>query len=203
MYDDMVYAGIDLAAKPENPSGVCIFKEGRLKCLTLYDDNAIIGMALKIMPDVIAIDAPLTLPKGRCCFNDSCCGTRKIRECDRMLISMGYRVFPPGFSFMKQLTIRGKSLREKLESEGLKVIEVHPRTTMRILGIDGKEEFKGMASSMHEIDACAAAIAAMLYHQGKFRAIGDEEGVIIIPPNRMNSLFTFLQGLSSSRQESF
>ena len=49
-----------------------------------------------------------------------------------MLISRGYRVFPPGFSFMKQLTLRGKSLKEKLG--GYELIEVHPRTSMRILG---------------------------------------------------------------------
>ncbi len=127
-----VFAGIDLAALPKNQTGACLFNDSRFACRTLHDDDEIIAFIEENHPHVVAIDAPLTLPRGRCCFDDSCCGTRKIRECDRMLISRGYRVFPPGFSFMKQLTLRGKSLKEKLR--GYELIEVHPRTSMRILG---------------------------------------------------------------------
>ena len=145
--------------------------------MTARGDGDIFDFIFKYEPEVIAIDAPLTLPRGRCCFDDTCCGTRKIRECDRALISMGFRVFPPGFSFMKQLTLRGKAMREKLETQGFKVIEAHPRTSKRILGI---EKFEG-SHNEHENDACAAALTAFLYAQGKCREIGDDEGMIVIP----------------------
>jgi len=172
-----LYAGIDLAALPANPTGLAAFDGRAYICRTARSDLEIFDLILHNNPEVTAIDAPLTLPRGRCCFDDACCGTRKIRECDRGLIKMGFRVFPPGFSFMKQLTLRGKALREKLEAEGFKVIEAHPRTSKRILGI---KKFDG-SHSEHEDDACAAALTAYLYAQGKCREIGDDEGVIVIP----------------------
>jgi predicted nuclease with RNAse H fold len=174
--DVVVYAGIDLAALPKNQTGMAVFN-GRYFCQTAYCDEEILRFIIDAQPSVVAIDAPLTLPRGRCCFDDSCCGTRKIRECDRALIRMGYRVFPPGFSFMKQLTLRGKALRERLESTGFVVIEVHPRTSKRILGIERFDASK----NEHESDACAAALTAFLYDRDECIEVGDDEGVIIIP----------------------
>ncbi len=173
----IVFIGIDLAALRKNPTGVAVHDGGRFECSTLHDDGEIGDFVHLHRPEVVAIDAPLSLPYGRCCFNDDCCGPRKMRACDRMLIGMGYRVFPPGFSFMKQLTLRGVALREKLEDEGLKVIEVHPRTIKRILGIDG---FPG-AGNEHEADACAAALAAYLQSLGRCGEIRGPDGAIVIP----------------------
>lgn len=169
--------GIDLAALPKNATGAAAFDGARLECATLREDAGILSFILERRPEVVAIDAPLTLPYGRCCFDDACCGPRKIRTCDRMLISMGYRVFPPGFSFMKQLTLRGVSLRERLEREGIKAIEVHPRTTKRILGLGRFAE----AKNGHEDDACAAALAAYSYLQGKCTELTGADGTIVIP----------------------
>jgi predicted nuclease with RNAse H fold len=173
---DVTFAGIDLAALPKNPTGVAAYG-GRFECTTLHGDGEIVDFILSLSPLVVAIDAPLSLPYGRCCFNDACCGPRKIRTCDRMLIGMGYRVFPPGFSFMKQLTLRGIWLKRALESEGVKAIEVHPRTTKRILGLGCFSE----AKNEHEDDACAAALAAYLYNEGKCREISGPDGTIVIP----------------------
>lgn len=169
--------GIDLAALPANATGAAAYDGTRYECSTLREDAGIIDFIFSHSPDVVAIDAPLSLPYGRCCFDDACCGPRKIRTCDRMLISMGYRVFPPGFSFMKQLTLRGISLRESLEREGIKVIEVHPRTTKRILNLGRFRE----AKNEHEDDACAAALAAYLYLQGKCMELTGADGTIVIP----------------------
>lgn len=171
-------AGIDLAALEKNPTGAAIYDGSGYHCRTLGDDASIIAFIESHSPSVVAIDAPLTLPRGRCCFDDACCGTRKIRECDRMLISMGYRVFPPGFSHMKKLTMRGKRLREIMEKEGYTVIEAHPRTTLKILGISSLDMD---VASEHEADACAAAVMAWLYSKGEYRRVGDDEGFIVIP----------------------
>jgi predicted nuclease with RNAse H fold len=127
--------GVDLAALPANATGVAAYDGGRYECSTLHGDEEILDFIFNRSPRVVAIDAPLSLPFGRCCFDDACCGPRKIRTCDRMLVSMGYRVFPPGFSFMKQLTLRGIAIKKRLEARGIKAIEVHPRTTKRILGL--------------------------------------------------------------------
>ncbi len=174
---DVKYVGIDLAALPKNSTGTAIYDNSGFRCSTLHDDREIIDLILQERPPVVAIDAPLSLPYGRCCFNDDCCGLRKIRVCDRMVISMGYRLFPPGFSFMKQLTLRGIALKKTLDKEGLKVIEVHPRTSMRILHLEGFRE----AKNEHERDACAAALTASLYHEGKCRDIAGPDGTIVLP----------------------
>ena len=170
-----VFIGLDLAALPRNPTGVCLYDGRRFAPCTLFDDDEIVRYVRERRPRAVAIDAPLTLPAGRCCFDDACCGPRKIRECDRMLIGRGYRVFPPGFSFMKQLTLRGKGLKEQLS--GLEVIEVHPRTTMRILG---PREFPS-ARTEHERDACYCALTAYLYAAGRCEVLGDDEGKVVIP----------------------
>lgn len=156
---------------------MAVYNGQQFVCSMLHSDQEIIKTILGINPSVIAIDAPLSLPFGRCCFDDACCGPRKIRTCDRILISMGYRVFPPGYSFMKQLTLRGIGLRRRLEREGIKLIEVHPRTTKRILGLG---RF-GEAKNEHEDDACAAALAAYLYCQGKCMELTGPDGSIVIP----------------------
>jgi predicted nuclease with RNAse H fold len=169
------FIGIDLAALPKNQTGVCLFDGEYFAPCTLHDDEEILNYVRERRPRVVAIDAPVTLPRGRCCWDDACCGPRKIRECDRMLIARGHRVFPPGFSFMKQLTLRGKNLKEQLAE--YEVIEVHPRTTMRILG---PREFPA-ARTEHERDACAAALCAFLYAKGECEKLGDDEGVVVIP----------------------
>lgn len=169
--------GIDLAALPKNPTGVAAYHDGRFECATLRGDDEIVDFVLSRSPGAVAIDAPLSLPFGRCCFDDACCGPRKIRTCDRILIGMGYRVFPPGFSFMRQLTLRGIGLRKRLEPEGIKLIEVHPRTIKRIMGLG---RF-GEAKNGHEDDACAAALAAHLYGEGRCREIAGPDGTIVIP----------------------
>jgi predicted nuclease with RNAse H fold len=169
--------GIDLAALPKNATGAAVYDGARFGCLTRFEDEDIIDFILRHSPEAVAIDAPLSLPFGRCCFDDRCCGPRKIRTCDRLMIGMGYRVFPPGYSFMKELTMRGIGLRRDLEPEGIKVIEVHPGTTKRILGLGRFRE----AKNEHEDDACAAALTAYLYLQGRCMELAGADGTIVIP----------------------
>jgi hypothetical protein len=59
--------GIDLAGKPENPTGICFLNSGKLHLCTVFDDNEILRFIFKTKPSLIVIDAPLSLPKGRCC----------------------------------------------------------------------------------------------------------------------------------------
>lgn len=170
------FAGIDLAALPKNETGACLYDGISFHCETLRGDGEIVAFVERAAPGAVAIDAPLTLPAGRCCWDDACCGPRKARECDRMMMRRGFKVFPAGYSFMKQLTLRGKGLKELLA--GYRVIESHPRTIMRLLGPVG---FGDAPRTEHERDACALALMAMLYDRGEYEEIGDEEGVVVLP----------------------
>ena len=74
----MKILGIDLAGKQENPSGIAILDGNKLKLLTYYTDNEIFDLIDELKPRVIIIDAPLSLPKGRCCLEKKCkCADRR------------------------------------------------------------------------------------------------------------------------------
>ena len=68
----MKILGIDLAGKAENPSGICILDDEKLVTCTLFTDEEILSMVNETKPSVILIDAPLSLPQGRCCLEKNC-----------------------------------------------------------------------------------------------------------------------------------
>ena len=60
----MKIIGIDLAGKQDNPTGFCVLDQDQVTLKTLYPDKDIINDTKRINPSLIAIDAPLSLPKG-------------------------------------------------------------------------------------------------------------------------------------------
>jgi predicted nuclease with RNAse H fold len=79
---------------------------------------------------------------------------------------------------------------------GIKVIEVHPRTSGLLLfgTAERKKWMKKLkqlgfkfdgGGSRHEVDAALAALTGLLYLKGKVEKVGrPEEGIIIIPEKR-------------------
>lgn len=193
--------GIDLAAKEENDTGFTVLREMSARTMILKGDDEIIGKALESKPAIVAIDAPLSLPEGRCCADDDClCSKYGIsRQTDRLMLKKGIRCFWPLLPSMKPLTLRGIKLREALEDHGLQVIEVFPSATQKLLGIPTKKAGKanllqGLKDigvyiitenpSHHELDAVTAALTGSFYLSGKYEAIGyQEEGQVILPVN--------------------
>jgi len=163
--------GLDLAGSEKRPTGVA-FLDQKLQTCILFTDEEILSACGGVK--LVAIDAPLSLPrKGG------------LREGDKKLIRMGFRVFPPLFSGMKSLTRRGMRLAAKLRGE-TKVIEIHPRTSGLILfRTDERSEwlrrirkiYPLRSPSEHEIDAVLAALTGKLHLEGKTRKVGN----IIIP----------------------
>ncbi len=184
--------GVDLAAIQKNITGICILsREASLH--GVRTDEELIREITAAGPEIIAIDAPLTLPRGRCCFAKECdCRNQggNLRRADRELISSGYRVFPPGFSWMKDLTMRGVKVRKLLEKK-FRVIEVHPRTSLLALGWDEADVYRYLKQkgyrnlkprNEHEYDAIVCAVTALLHLEGKTVVVGDAvEGQIVIP----------------------
>jgi predicted nuclease with RNAse H fold len=149
----------------------------------------------KFKPDLIAIDAPLSLPKGR----KSLDRREKIhfRECDKKLFEFGIKFFPITLGPMRMLTKRGIKLRKILEKKGYKVIEVYPGATQDILKIarknvslkklrEGLERFgikiEERELTHDELDAITAAFTGYLHLNGKSLSLGNsKEGIIVIP----------------------
>lgn len=190
----MKVIGIDLAAKEQRPTGFCILSESASLKL-IKEDQALIQEIKAVNPRLIAIDAPLTFPSGRCCFELNCkCRTKgaNLRLADRKLIAKGYRVFPPSFAWMRDLTARGVRLRKLLRKYGYSVIEVHPRTSLLALKWSEADVYEYLkregygevvkAGNKHEFDALICAITAILHLKGETIEVGSKkEGQIVIP----------------------
>jgi len=178
--------GIDLAAKPENPTGWASWLDRIVEASLAFTDNEIIERIIRSEPLLIAIDAPFRHPKEGIA-----------RRADHEMVRRGYRVFPPGLPAMKQLTARAIKTIKLIVEKGYKAIEVHPTSTRKALNMPLKDwgKIQAMLKKMglegdlqtriltpHEVDAVTSALTAYLHLHNQTEAIGDkEEGYIIIP----------------------
>lgn len=164
---DIRIIGIDLAALPKNPTGICIVKGKNTELFTVHEDDEILAVIRKEKPQIVAIDAPL--------MNEV-----RVREADRQLKKYG--AMPPTMPSMRQLVERAKQLVKKINYP---VIEVFPTATAKILGVYSKnwremaEKLDIEAKSKHELDAYLAAYTAYLYLHGKAKEVGEKEKIVI------------------------
>lgn len=194
-----VIVGIDLRAKPHNPTGWAVCEGAHTETCIQYDDTEILEATLSAGPDLVSIDAPLFLPRGRESVSDeSPCRQRGgiVRDAERILWSRGIRVYPALIRQMQGLTKRGIELTRKLESEGIPVIESYPGAAQDILNIPRKRLDEGLLSrgllqfgyqidgqkTHDELDAITSALVGHFYLADQYEAIGaDDEGYMIIP----------------------
>lgn len=183
----MKIIGIDLSGREENPSGICILNGHKLILKTLYKNDDILNEIKLTEPSLVAIDAPLSLPKGRCCLEKDCkCSVGgHFRQAEKDIRPYG-RVLPLTFQGMKMLTMRGITLARELRKE-YKVIETHPRTSQKMLKMDDLEHDLARLFEMptntteHELDAAVAALTGFLFIKDCYIELGHpEEGTIII-----------------------
>ena len=180
--------GIDLAGKEENPSGICTLEKYDIELSTVYNDNNILEIINVFEPHLIVIDAPLSLPKGRCCLEKDCkCAIGgHFRQAERDIRRYG-PVLPLTFKGMKMLTLRGIKLASILK-KNYEVLESHPRTNQKILKFNDaraglKKYFRiSTIATEHELDAGILALTGYLFLKDCCIELGDnDEGVIIIP----------------------
>lgn len=185
---DYKIIGIDLAGKPENPTGICFLNENKLNFFTCFSDNEIMDLIATNNPSLIVIDAPLSLPKGRCCLSSECSCSEiggHFRAAEVEMRKYG-RTLPLTFRGMRMLTERAIKLANKLK-ENYKVIESHPRTIQKILDFKSPQDVKKYYSipsniSEHELDAALLVLNGLFYIEGRFMEFGDiGEGIIILP----------------------
>lgn len=180
--------GIDLSGSERRYSGFAILEGDHVETARWKFNEEIIENSIKSNPDLISIDAPLSLPKA---------GTT--RECERQLRKRGIGVFPTLLPSMRNLTWRGMRLRQEFESQRFQVIESYPGAAQDILGIKRKgkgiEELKrglrdfGLRGnflsgkvSHDELDAITSALVGYFYLAGLYERLGnEEEGYLIIP----------------------
>ncbi len=205
------FLGIDLTSAETKPSA-CLGLDGELTLIYYGFLNSMCDLLEVINRyrfKLIAIDAPLSLPKGLCCLEESCSCQEdarvKGRNCERELAKIGIPCyFTTKKSIIKTMVYRGIRLRAELKARGYEVIEVYPyasktriwgeniprKTTSAGLGflkrhtsrlIPGLAPY--VASFNHDLcDAAIAAYTAFLHSKGKTEPSGDpNEGVIYLP----------------------
>jgi predicted nuclease with RNAse H fold len=207
------FVGIDLTSSPKKPSAYAALDANLsiIRLGLLSTDPEIVATIGKIQPAIVAIDAPLSLPKGLCCLEESCSCQQvspgKGRTCERELRArygiMSY--YTTKKSIIKVMVKRAIALKSEICRHGYQVIEVYPYATkVRLWGKDiripkkttpaGLEflrehlaalipglEREGVKS--HDLcDALIAAYTAYLHARGMAEPVGDaEEGLLFIP----------------------
>ena len=205
------FIGLDLTSSPQKPSAYAALDANLgITWLGLVSvDPEIVAIIDKIQPAIVAIDAPLSLPKGLCCLEQGCsCGQALPlagRACERELARLGIPCFfTSKRSIIKAMVYRAIALSGELCARGYEVIEIYPYASkVRLFGksIPSKLKPAGLAALRtlvtglmpsltsqaadlsHDLcDALIAAYTGYLYSQGKAEPVGDaEEGLIFIP----------------------
>jgi len=161
--------GIDLAGRPENPSGFCtmIEEDGNSSTETrlLFSDTDIFTEIEKIKPQCIAIDAPFWIPRSQMGI------VVPWRNSEQLLLKRGFRPLSPALPTMQQLAERAIRLVNDLRHKGYNVIETFPRAAEIILGLS-KEPRK----NQDEYDALLCALVAKCYLEKNFENL---DGVVI------------------------
>lgn len=190
----MVVVCLDLAGVETRPTGFCLLNGFHAETCHVFTDKEIISKTLVSNPQVIGIDAPLSLPIGRKSLEDR--EGPHLRDCDKALSKQGIKFFPLTLGPMRQLTKRGIMLKEIFESKGLKVIEVYPGGAQDIFGIPRKQKglektrlglekigILGLNDKMsdHELDAVTGGYVCNLFLEDKCVLYGTETQFIVMP----------------------
>lgn len=188
----LVIVGIDLAGSPRRPTGVCILRGMRAQTHVAYSDEEILRSVEEAKPDLVPIDAPLSLPGGRTTIHDR--SGEHLRACDRELLRRRIRFFPITLGPMRLLTERGMALRARLEAMGFRVVECYPGAAQDIWALPRQHRdrkglwgglkqlgVRGLTEAMtgDELDAVTAALTGHWFLSGRGEMLGGEEGIVV------------------------
>ncbi|HTW55347.1 MAG TPA: DUF429 domain-containing protein [Thermoplasmata archaeon] len=193
--------GLDLAGSPRRRTGYCTLGPGlATRTRVLLDDAEILDALLPLRPSIVAIDAPLSLPRGRRSLDVP--GPPHFRACDLALRAMGIRFFPVTLGPMRLLTRRGMALADRLTAEGIPTIEAYPGGAQDVLGLPrkggGAEPLRralvrfGFSGAVErrelthdELDAVVCAYTGREHLAGRSIVLGDPtEGTLVLPRPR-------------------
>lgn len=189
--------GIDLAGVPHRTTGFCLLVGRRAETVALGPTAEILARTVAARPEVVAIDAPLSLPRGRARLGDR--GAPHFWEADLELRRRKIPFFPLTLGPMRKLTARGIRIAERLRAQGLTVVEAYPGGAQDLLGLPRKQagirrlaaalrrqglvgSFSRRGVTHDELDAVTAALVGQMLLEGTAELIGDpREGTIAMP----------------------
>jgi predicted nuclease with RNAse H fold len=208
----MSVLGVDLRASSKKPSSIAVLdtQSHLTELSSFYEDSELTKLVDELQPELVAIGAPLNLPSGFCCLDQTCdcrfsVSDRKGRLLELELAKMGISCFYTNKgSIIRDLIYRGIHLSKILRESGHDVIEVYPHATKMLLFGDKVPPknnaisvsyminhltplVSGMERHADDLDrnTCDAIINAytgQLHAQSKTDVLGDpEEGILVLP----------------------
>jgi predicted nuclease with RNAse H fold len=175
--------GIDLAGKTTNRTVIAVLRGNQKERLRydlfsrtpegrhLPDVGGLVRIIDAHRPELVAVDAPLTLPHQVVCRDDSCdrcigeeaSGSYTQRSADRATRwrDVGHNAKEPMATVMiAAVAFRGVYLRRLLEGRGIRVIETWPVGVLRALGGLDEMPSKSNQEAMYIAWAHAALVGA-------------------------------------------
>jgi predicted nuclease with RNAse H fold len=158
----------------------------------VFTDEEILDSIKRARPELVTIDAPLSLPAGRATIEDR--SGPHFRPCDLELRKRGIRFFPITLGPMRMLTQRGLALKAKIEELGYRVVECYPGGAQDIWGLPRQHRdrqglrrglealgVRGLTATMtgDELDAVTAALVGRWFLRGQGEMFGGEEGILM------------------------
>jgi uncharacterized protein YprB with RNaseH-like and TPR domain/predicted nuclease with RNAse H fold/dephospho-CoA kinase len=201
--EDFCAIGIDLVSSEDRETGFCVLKGHQATTCRVKTDKDLIRLAIEAGADLISIDSPLSIPKGRTTFFDD--DPRRdefgiTRECERLLKRRGISSYPCLIPSMQKLTQRGMQLAQKFRKLGIPVIESYPGAAQDIMAIprkqagldylvDGLKEFGLTGEFIHspvshdELDAITSAVVGHFFWVGMYEGLGNQDEEYLIIPD--------------------
>jgi len=157
-------AGLDLAALENRQSGYASARGTKI----LYSDDEIIHEIRKQGIKLVAIDAPLSMPRKY-----------HYRDCDIAIRKAGIKIFSFNLPALRLLAKRGKRLKRKLGKLGIETIETYPHAVMK-LSTRASKVFHATNGTKHERDAVVCRLVALAYAKGKAVAFGTRHIIWVV-----------------------
>ncbi|MBE9391429.1 hypothetical protein IOK49_05000 [Fervidicoccus fontis] len=189
---DKIFIGIDLSAKENKPSPICIFfsLSRTFNFFTIHKNEEIINIinslyGLKKRTKIyVLFDSPLFSESGV-----------KFRSMDLIALKLGGKLLPLSFKSIKELGQRGELLSHQLLSKykELVIFETHPYTASKILGYSNTKQLseKLLGTSLNKglSDAFACCISGIIFFKIGGIAIEDDYShfTMIFPKNISSS----------------
>lgn len=201
--DDFCSIGIDLVSSEKRETGFCVLKGHTATTCRVNTDDEMIRLAIEAGADLISIDSPLSIPKGRTTFFDDDPHRDEFgitRQCERLLKRRGISSYPCLIRSMQKLTQRGMQLAQKIRKLGIPVIESYPGAAQDIMAIprkqagldylvEGLKEFGVTGDFIHtpvshdELDAITSAVVGHFFWVGMYEGLGNQDEEYLIIPD--------------------